>query len=63
MKYFYTEDSATIEWLANVLMTAKQNGQPVRIHVGDDNSMMVKRGGSVWSPPLKSDHDFNRDNS
>lgn len=59
--YFYTEDPATIEWLANVFMTAKQNGQPVRLHVDSVGRLRVKRGGSAWSAPLTSDIDLNRD--
>lgn len=59
--YFYTEDPATIEWLANVMMTAKQNGQSVRIHVDSVGRLRVKRGGSAWSAPFESDIDLNRD--
>lgn len=58
--YFYSEDPATIEWLANVFMTAKQNGQTIRVHVDSLNRLRVKRGASVWSPPFESDHDINR---
>lgn len=61
--YFFTEDPATIEWLANVFMTAKQNGQSVRVHVDSVNRLRVKRGAGVWSPPIASDIDLSRDNS
>lgn len=59
--YFYTEDPATIEWLANVFMTAKQNGQSVRVHVDSVNRLRVKRGQSLWSAPIEPDIDFNRE--
>lgn len=59
--YFYTEDSALIEWLANVFMTAKTNGQSVSVHVDAINRLKVKRGASSWSPAFESDKDINRD--
>lgn len=41
---------STIDYLLAVLATARHNGQDVKVCV--DGGFKVKRGESMWTPPL-----------
>lgn len=43
-------DSGTLTWLAAVCEEARRQGQTVSITV--DGGLKVKRGESMWTPPL-----------
>jgi hypothetical protein len=59
-EYFHTNDPATIAYIAAVCNTALEQGQAVRIDVSN-RDLRIKRGSGVWSAPIGSDHDYNRD--
>jgi hypothetical protein len=61
--YFHTDDQRTISWLADVLATARDTGTRIRILTDGNGDLKIKRGGGMWSPPLRSTDDPFRDNS
>lgn len=63
MPYFHSDDDVTVAFLANVLNEAVKNGNRIRIDVDGAGRIRVKRGEGIWSPPICSTFDHNRDNS
>lgn len=43
------------DYLYNVLKTAVENGERVRIHQTEESQIKVARGGSVWTLPFGKD--------
>lgn len=61
MRDYYTTDDATmLSWLENVLRTARENGNRVRLHT-EDGMLKVKVGEGMWTAPFASSHDPYRD--
>lgn len=61
MQYYHTDDPRTIGWLENVMRTARENGNAVRLSTGADGTLKVKVGQGMWTAPLSSTHDEYRD--
>lgn len=46
----YTLDGTDLDFLINVAQRARENGQ--RLSVAVEGGIKVKRGESMWTPPL-----------
>lgn len=58
--YFHTDSARDMEWLENVLRTAREQGRSIRLHT-DDGRIMVKSGGGQWTAPISGTPDMFRD--
>lgn len=60
--YFHTDSDRDMEWLENVLRTARERGNSVRLHT-EDGRLKVKVGGGMWTAPLSGTFDQFRDDA
>lgn len=58
--YFHTDSARDIEWLENVLRTAREGGRSVRLHT-EGGRLKVKVGEGGWTPPIAGTLDPYRD--
>ena len=49
--YYHTDSARDMEWLENVLRTAREHGRSVRLFTGE-GSIKVKVGQGMWSAPV-----------
>ena len=59
--YFHTDSASTTAWLAGVLHRAQTEGLSIRLSVDANNSLKVKLGEGMWSPPIESTPDMYRE--
>ena len=59
--YFHTDDSRMVQWLANVMQKAADEGHHVRILTDSNGDLKVKVGEGCWTAPFRSTPDPHRD--
>lgn len=59
--YFHTDSPSARYFISEVARLADEQGQSLRIAVDADGSLRIKRGEGVWSAPIVSTPDPNRD--
>ena len=59
MRYFHSDDPEFLRRLTDALL--HPDTYRVRVAVGEDNSLMLKINGGVWSAPIASTPDPWRD--
>ena len=58
--YWHTDSARDMEWLENVLRTAREQGRSIRLST-EDGRLKVKSGGGGWTAPISGTFDQFRD--
>ena len=58
--YFHTDSERDMEWLENVLRTAREGGRSIRLST-ENGRLKVKVGGGGWTAPIAGTLDKFRD--